>query len=279
MAKFIDDLGAYLKEVLWEGLQKLFTFFDILGIVLFFFPQLAERVFENKWLARRIGVIIFVASFLFANFILYRKLKGLIDESEDAGADIRFEMEKDICELARHASHYFSHEGKRIHPCEVLYRNGLPIGVIIGAWLKGENRRDEPGELVWKIIEKEFTGPFALRDESDNGSFLSPSGEPLGRISAWQYDIAAKYELPIKVTVEDPPTFAQSLSSLGSYHIVIEYRTKRGIESYSRKKHHLTLEGDFAKLQDEICKKWKQFEEGDKLLEGFSELAQLAECQ
>jgi hypothetical protein len=48
MVEFIEDLARYLRAVLLEGIQPVFTFFDILGIALFFHPQLVEYLMRNE---------------------------------------------------------------------------------------------------------------------------------------------------------------------------------------------------------------------------------------
>jgi len=67
----LRDFGAYLKAVFTEGRLLVFTAFDVIGILLFVFPHLAQGLDEA--LARTIGGVIFFASFLFANFRLFRR--------------------------------------------------------------------------------------------------------------------------------------------------------------------------------------------------------------
>ena len=69
----LRDFFTYLKAVFAESQRLIFTAFDIVGIVLFFFPHLAEGLVRNETLARAIGGAIFFVSFLLANFLLYRK--------------------------------------------------------------------------------------------------------------------------------------------------------------------------------------------------------------
>jgi hypothetical protein len=76
MPKFVSDAGAYLKAVFTDGIQKLFTLFDALGVLIFLSPSLSEWVSVNGSIARTVGGIVVLASFLVANFSLYRKLAG-----------------------------------------------------------------------------------------------------------------------------------------------------------------------------------------------------------
>jgi len=78
MKDFISDLGSYLYDVLIGGFQLVFTFFTALGVILFFNPSLAERLTADNLLARIVGAVICLISFLLANFLLYRRLKGKI---------------------------------------------------------------------------------------------------------------------------------------------------------------------------------------------------------
>jgi len=277
MAKFIDDLVSYLKEVLWEGLQKVFTCFDILGIVIFFRPQLAERLTRNEWAATGIGASIFVLSFLVANFILYRKLKGQLDEFEDTRAKIYLKNTKDFCYAAPiRLRPYFPHEGKRFRgeTTDLLLRNGLPIGLIIGAELKVANHSNECGCFDWEITKVDMPEFFNLVEIGEKsfqwGIQRGPGGLPLVEVTAHSRSLAI-CELPLQITIEDPRSFAKRLSSLGSYCIVIEYSTIRIDDSKSKPPRSLKLEGDFQEFRDQICKDWKNSK--------LDELAQLAECE
>jgi len=70
MPKLIFDFGSYLKAVFYDGSQKVFTAFDILGILLFFFYDSIEL---SRSMTTTIGVGIILLSFVLANFSLYRK--------------------------------------------------------------------------------------------------------------------------------------------------------------------------------------------------------------
>jgi hypothetical protein len=65
---------AYLKAVFVDGIHKVYTFFDALGIAFYFFPGLDEWLRLNEGLRRSIGWAIILISFILANFSLYRKL-------------------------------------------------------------------------------------------------------------------------------------------------------------------------------------------------------------
>lgn len=73
MISFVSDLISYLKAVFLDGIQIIFTLFDVLGLVIYFFPGLDVILTLDLLLTRRIGFGIIFISFLFANFALYRK--------------------------------------------------------------------------------------------------------------------------------------------------------------------------------------------------------------
>jgi len=50
---------SYLKDIFTEGQRIVFTVFDIVGIVLFFFPSLAQSLINDVALTRIIGGSIF----------------------------------------------------------------------------------------------------------------------------------------------------------------------------------------------------------------------------
>jgi len=74
MLGLINDFCSYARAVFLEIRQLLFTIFDVLGIILFMFPQTAQRLTQDESLTKTIGAAIFFASFLLANFMLYRKM-------------------------------------------------------------------------------------------------------------------------------------------------------------------------------------------------------------
>jgi HEAT repeat protein len=74
MTELISDYYAYLKAVLVESKQWVFTLFEIVGIALFFFPSLARVIASDELLARVLGAGIFLISFMIANFLAYRDL-------------------------------------------------------------------------------------------------------------------------------------------------------------------------------------------------------------
>ena len=68
--RLIPDLLSYVKAAFVESHQVIFTLFDVLGIILFLVPQLAEYFGRNELDARVLGGILF---FLFFVFV---KVKG-----------------------------------------------------------------------------------------------------------------------------------------------------------------------------------------------------------
>ena len=67
------DAWAYTKAVFWDGLQKLFTLFDVLGVIAYFFPALVNQAGLGGLSIRTVGMSMIGVSFVLANFSLYRK--------------------------------------------------------------------------------------------------------------------------------------------------------------------------------------------------------------
>lgn len=73
--RFFYELWVYLKAVFIQDWWRLVCFcFDVLGIVLFFFPKLALIIGKDEGFARWVGGGIVFFSFFLANFLLYRRL-------------------------------------------------------------------------------------------------------------------------------------------------------------------------------------------------------------
>jgi len=68
------NIFDYLKDVFVESQRRILTVFDIVGIILFFFPSVAQSLITDVALTRIIGGLIFFVSFLWANYSLYKRL-------------------------------------------------------------------------------------------------------------------------------------------------------------------------------------------------------------
>ena len=99
----LRDFASYLKAVFAEGQRLVFTAFDIVGIVLFFFPHLAEGLVRDESLAKTIGGFIFFVSFLLTNFMLYRR------------------MARDVSTLGEHSLRLYPHRNPPYNAAKMLY--------------------------------------------------------------------------------------------------------------------------------------------------------------
>jgi hypothetical protein len=259
MSKLTTDLLAYLKAVFVETWQKLFTLFDILGIVLLIYPELAKGLANNESLIRIIGGCIFFLSFLLANFSLYRKLA----EDNSYNANIHLEV------LQKEFSHSY---GSRPFVFQEIQSNpggfnkqGLPDWGELWAEIRVANVGYEDGQLVWEFDEAKIKLP-TLFDSDKISIDFSP---PVNISNRKSYEVNLFFD--VLLTERDPHAFAQALRSLvkskRQYQIVLQYRTHRvDGESETRK---LIIKGDFRGFYEKILKHWNE--------NGFKELADLAQ--
>jgi hypothetical protein len=70
-----QDIVSYTKDIFTEGKNWIFTLFDLLGIVLFLFPHLAQGIESNDKHIQDIGIAIVLISYTLGNFVLYKKNK------------------------------------------------------------------------------------------------------------------------------------------------------------------------------------------------------------
>jgi hypothetical protein len=94
MKLFFQSFLKYLKEIFGESQRYIFTVFDVVGIILLFFPRLAQGLIDDEVLARTIGGLIFFASFSLANFNLYRKLSAMLATSLSESSIFLYPYEK-----------------------------------------------------------------------------------------------------------------------------------------------------------------------------------------
>lgn len=258
MPKLVTDLIAYLKAVFVETWNIVFTLFDVLGIVLFFFPTLANSLVSNEALVRTIGGLIFFSSFLLANFTLYIKL---VEESSYK-ADLRLE----VLEKGFHHSY-----GTRRSPFHEVKENpggfdkqGLPDWGSLWANIRVANVGFEKGQLIWEL-DKAKTKLPPLFDSGRISIEFHPPISVAGRSSS-----RADLFFDALFTEHDPHTFAQSLGALVKskqrYQVVLRYRTSRvDGESETRELH---IKGDFQDLYQKVFEYWEDY--------GFSDLADAA---
>jgi hypothetical protein len=70
----LSDLGSYFKDIATGMLPAFLLFLDILGAIIFFFPQVTASFVANLALVRLVGGILVFVSFFIANFCMYRRL-------------------------------------------------------------------------------------------------------------------------------------------------------------------------------------------------------------
>ena len=257
MMTFFVDLLAYLKAVFIETWQKVFTFFDILGIVLFFYPQIATDLINDLTLVRSIGAFIFFLSFLLANFSLYRKL------AQDASyqAEIRLE----VLEKGFNHSHGSRDSFRELRKNPGGFnKQGLPDWGILWANIRVTNIGYEKGQLIWELDQAKIKFPSLFDCEKTNIEFYPP------RTIEGRNSSGANLFFDILFTEQDPRAFAQALrllvKSKKRYQVIIKYRTKR-VDGES-KTQELHLKGNFQDFHQAILEYWSGF--------GFNDLVKLA---
>lgn len=258
MLRLVTDFLAYLKAVFVETWQKVFTLFDILGIALFIYPKLAGGLANDESLVRTIGGLIFLVSFLLANFSLYRQLT----EATSYQADIRLKI------LEQDFGH--SYGGSRSPFREVpkssygFNKQGIPDWCSLWAKINIANIGYERGQLVWEFDKaKTKLPPLFIHDKAEVEFYVPPSLE--GRRSC-----KMDFHLDVLLAEREPHAFAQSLKALvkskARYQVVLSYKTRRvDGESEARQ---LFIKGDFKGLYEKVLKYWSE--------NGFKDLADLA---
>ena len=190
----VYDIQNYLKELFTEGKNWLLTLFDILGMVLFLFPHLAQGIVSNNAIVRTIGLAIFLLSFLGANFILYRKShkKSSISEkslllyylSRDSKGQIHFLGQETVQDLAVRLT-YRTQKGEEVRQLvNQFFRFGVP---------------DLHGSDVKVLKENDnFLFPLPIKSETSDGKVLVEISF-VGSISG------NKIEKKQVVELKDPP--------------------------------------------------------------------------
>lgn len=260
MTELTVDLFAYLKAVFVETWQKVFTLFDVLGIVLFFRPKLADFLIGDESLTRTIGGIIFSCSFLLANFSLYRQ----ITEATSYKADIRLKVigEKVFAPSNNNTGRTPFREipGKK----KGVDSQGIPAWGYLLTNIEAANIGYEPGKLIWEFDKTKIKLPALFNSDSFKVEFYTPSS------IAGRNWYQGSFFFAILFTEQDPHAFAQTLKTLvkskQQYQVVLRYRTSR-VDGESKTR-ELCIKGDFQNFYQKVLKYWDDY--------GFSDLADLA---
>ena len=242
MRQLLNDIGAYVRAIFWEGRKWLFGLFDILGIILFFLPKYATRLELSKPLIQSIGGGVFLLSFVGANFIGYREL---LRRAEKKPAQVRVQKR----------SVGWGSGGSA---------QGIPINPFIcRIHLDVKNEGDEPGRLNFISIDRMELGTTFVSNqpsrvlwhkESDNPNQGSiPITFPYAvEAEAWNIRLECRIETTFLVT--SPDEWAKQMSDLREFSIGLSYE----YETFSGEQHRGTLvvQGSFTDFRKSVLKGW-----------------------
>jgi len=246
MKELVSDFLDYLKYLLFDGYQMAFTLFDILGIVLLFSPHLANTVLTNERLVRIIGGCIFLASFLLANFKLYRKFSDR--DRQKANIILRSKGN-----FLNPPSGSVRSPFPNIKESPRGFNNqGLPDWGSVYAEIIIRNIGHEEGWLIWEYDPKrsKFPGLFDL--DSAKVGFDPPTNISERR------QVGVAFYFNLLFNEHDPESFARKLKRIKdngeNYKIVITYRTER-IDSETEPR-TLKITGNFDGFIHDIVEYW-----------------------
>ena len=245
------NIFGYLKSVFIESWQLAFTFFDLIGIILFLYPNLADKLVKDDVITRLIGGGIFIASFLVANYKVYLDL--CVD-----GADIR---------LSTQLQHFGTGSTGR-NPFRDIIESpngytdqGLPCWATLYAQIKIANIGFEGGIFSGEIVRSRTKLPGLFNTAKMHNDLRTMMSIP----ERESRDVNLFIDLPF--TVQDPRLFAEQLKKLSKsnkrFQVVIRYFTRR-VDGVTKPR-ELKIKGDFADFCKEIIEHWQQH--------NFSELA------
>lgn len=241
---------SYLRGVLIEAWRVVFTAADILGLVLFFYPNIFQSLGWDPEKVRVAGGILFGLSFLLANFIVYR---GLIQQLS-VRADIRITL--------RDSNHYFypHFDGAGRSPFSSgreqiarLRRKGLPGWATLRIPMRIANHGwGEAGQCRLELVEAKTKLPSLFNIAKTERQFFVSRIEPRE-----EKHTDCLFFFPF--TEEDPEAFVRALKALTQdgqkYKVILGYWTER-LGGEVSATHTLPVVGDFRLFYEEILKHW-----------------------
>ncbi len=250
---YTGNLLGYIKAVFFESWQKVFSIFDLLGVLIFLYPNLTNKLTVDEITIRSIGGVIIFVSFVLANYVVYLNLCV-------NGADIR---------ISTWLKHFGTGSLQRNPFAGVIANSfgfndhGLPCWVTLYAQIKIANIGIEQGVFSWEIVRSKTKFP-TLFDMND----IHYDFRPILNIPKRESRNEDLF-VDMQFTVHDPCLFAQQLKKLSKskkrYRVVIRYFTRR--VDGDTKPRELKIEGDFVDFCEEITNYWHQ--------SGFDELADI----
>jgi hypothetical protein len=249
MLELISSFAKYLDELLIEGISKAFTLFDILGIILFFFPSPANNLVQNEVTTRIVGGVIFFLSFLLSNFVLYRKYAAIYSEK----ADIHLEV----------SDNFFNPStGTGLAPAKNIQssphgfnKQGIPDWSSLYAVILVKNVGYEDGKLAWEFDPKKTEFPPLFNQELIAYEFQVTPTVPA------RTEKVPAFFFAISFSERDPKRFAHALKKLREsnerYKVVLNYWTRR-IDGETRLR-RLEIKGNFDKFVEDVIDYWRNF--------------------
>lgn len=247
MEKLISYFIQYLSDVYFNARRWIFTIFDLVGIILILFPDVAANV-TNPTISRTIGAAILFLSFLIANFKAYYNLAEKISE----GAEIRLSV----------IEHGFVHSHSSRSPYRDLKvgpygfnKNGLPGYCTLWAIIKAANVGLEKGSLEYSVEEKALKFPQIF-----DRSTVVHAMEPVINLPARTPQLV-DFRLDIRLSTDDPKEFAHNIKNMirrnEKYKIALKYFTIR-VDGTS-KVNKLVISGSVEDLCSKVIEHWEGF--------------------
>jgi hypothetical protein len=243
MAELKYDCGAYLKAVLVESKRWIFTLFEILGIVLLLFPNLAETIESDGLRARVLGAAIFLTSFVIANFSAYR---DLLRQSRKMPADIKLKLQ----------SFSFGWSG---------WQGSMPISPLrFRIYLDIQNTGNEPGKLKSVSVSQFQMSTSLLGNQPEKLSWHKESDDPhqAGRkivfpclIEPGEWNVRIRCDLQVELCETDPMELAKRLCELDEFLIELHYEYEE-FDGICRQK-TLPIRDTFSRFRKHIIQEWR----------------------
>lgn len=242
MKELMSAICAYLKAVLVESKQRIFTLFEILGIALFFLPRLAKTIGSDELLARVLGGGIFLISFMIANFLAYR---DLLRQSRKKPADIRLKLQSVSFRWGS-------------------WRSPMPLGPLrFRIHLDIQNDGNEPGKIRSVSVRQFEMGTNLLGNQPTNLSWHRESDDPHRAsseivfpclIEPGEWSIRVRCDLQVELRETNPMELAKRLRELDEFLIELHYKYEEFDGTHRQKT--LPVQGTFIDFRKRIIRQW-----------------------
>jgi len=242
--EFVTAFSAYVMAVFIQSQRWLLTLFSVLGVVFFFYPNLAKYVSDTPGLIKAIGGLIVLISFALANFLAYYELYLRT-----------IKKPADISMIVKNTEITWTSWGGHTPHSPILFRIEMDV----------RNEGDEQAKITTATVcefalnSSLFSNKPVATDWFQLIAGTNMSGSRIDfpyLISAREWHTAFRCSISVNIEPVSAEELSKQLTELRSYYAKICY-TVKDFDGKTKEK-TISITGDFEPFRKKIIRQWQQ---------------------